>query len=291
MKELKNMIDNVKDFCTDLSNLELIEMLNHNARLIAQSISMSEMLTEASIAIDKVDEFQYPALRERLLENLSDTRHYKVSEDANSIEIFNEAVAGTLDDLVRGQQSAWGPNTGKYSHQQRLLCWTYGIYKPAREGGNVNPVEGKDAFSNYPTYESIISKRLSTWQSKAPYWFFLEYGNAGGDAAYPSFSGTGFVARVRSHADRILRMAKVEALNQILDQVDDGVSEQLSNMEHKLPVYIGRITVGTSPEGLVEVEMRGAKTGSYYMLVIGGKYRGKIHNGQNLPAGLGVFNF
>jgi len=287
---LEKIFSNLGSFGKQVSDLEISKMVTENCRTLATSIAKSELIVEAGLAIDTIPEFQYPQLKSRLLSNLTDDRHYKVSADASVLTIFNESVGGTMADLVSGQKAAWGPNTEGTPHDKRLFCWTYGIYKPGREGGQVHPKTGKDKFADYPSYESIIDIRLDHWGDKAPYWTFLEDGNQSGDAAYPSFSGTGFIARARAHSERILRMAKVTALNDILNQLEDAVGEQLDGPENRLPVYIGRVTVGRIPEGLVEVEMRGAKTGSWWMLIVGGRYAGKIQGGQSLPGSLGTFN-
>ena len=286
---IEAMLSNIGEFSKQASNLEISQAVTENCKSLATVIAKKELITEATLAIDSIDEFQYPPLKSRLLSNLTDDRHCKVSADAGTLTIFNESVAGSIADLEAGQKAAWGPNTAGAPHIQRLFCWTYGIYKPAREGGLVQPREGKDKFADYPSYESIIDIRLDAWGDKAPYWIFLEDGNQG-QGAYPSFSGTGFVTKVRSHADRILRMAKVVALEEILKQLDGAVEEIFEKPDARLPIYIGRVTVGRIPEGLVEVEMRGSKAGSWYMLVVGGLYKGKIQSGQTLPGGFGIFN-
>jgi hypothetical protein len=85
-------------------------------------------------------------------------------------------------------------------------------------------------------------------------------------------------------------MAKVTALEEILNQLDSAIGDVLDKPEQRLPIYIGRVTVGRIPEGLVEVEMRGSKAGSWWMLVVGGQCKGKIQSGHSLPGGLGIFN-
>jgi len=286
---IESILSNLGEFGKQASDLQISEAVTENCKSLAVTIAKKELITEATLAIDSIDEFKYPPLKSRLLSNMTDDRHCQVSSDAGTLTIFDESVAGSIADLIAGQHAAWGPNTAGTPHDKRLFCWTYGIYKPAREAGLVHPKKGKDRFADYPSYESIIDIRLDYWGDKAPYWIFLEDGNQG-QGAYPTFSGTGFVSKVRSHAGRILRMAKVTALEEILSQLDGAVEEQMDKPEIRLPIYIGRVTVGRMPEGLVEVEMRGSKSGPWWMLIVGGQYKGKIQSGQPLPGDFGTFN-
>lgn len=278
-EELLDTLDEYQKFGSQLGAIQdgILEATTANAKVIAEGFAYRALKQAASDAIAVTDEFQYPLLRDHLLRNLEDPRHY-VAGDA-TLRIFDEAAGGTIADLKEGQEAAWKSNAG--TPEQRLFCWTYGIYKPAREGGLVKPKDGRDRFEDYPSYREIINIRLGTWGDKAPYWIFLEHGNQG-EQAYPTFSGTGFIAKVRARADEFMNTATEVATKEMRRQLEAAIGE-LVDTGVAPPVFIGRIPFGQTPAGqLAQVDIR-RKTragGVYYQLVIGGRYGRGITPGE-----------
>jgi len=273
---MEELTRNLGSFANQFSESEMNTALQNNIGEIALDIARDRLIGAAMDAIEMTPEFQYPPLRERLLENLQDSRHYKIGSGTNLI-IFDEEVAGTINDLEEGQQAAWEGATG--TPAQRLFCWTYGIYKPAREG-----LDRWSRFDDYPTYQQVIDVRLETWGDKAPYWIFLNDGNAGG-AAYPSFSGTAFVDKVRAMAPEILRIAGEYAAADLEEQLGSAIEEQLDKPEIVIQTGFTRTAFGSTASGVVQVERRESRSGIWYMLVIGGRYAGRIQPGSPLPTG------
>lgn len=279
LNDLKQLLDEYQDFGDEVSAVAegIYEAVYNNAAVMAESFAYKALRTAAREALEATEELSYPSLRDHLLDNLNDPRHYVC--DGQTLRIFDEDVGGSIADLKEGQEAAWVTAGG--TPEQRLFCWTYGIYKPAREGGQVHPIEGKDKFANYPSYAEIIEIRLTTWGDKAPYWIFLEHGNQG-EAAYPTFPGTGFVRKTQARAQEFLDKAHEIAERELRRQLEDAVGEVITTGK-SVPVYIGRVPLGETEVGkLVQAEAREATIGVYYQLIVGGKYGRKITPGEFL---------
>lgn len=274
----------LEDIVTELDNfiyigevftgMNLTQAALNNARVMALARLKAELIASAEDALGTVEEFSHPALYTQLIENLSKDEHYFISPDLGSAIIFDPNLAGTWDDLVAGQVAGGGG--GSAPQQQRLFCWKYGIYIPEREGGRRG-----SGFADYPTYSEVIQARISTWGDKAPYWMFLEYGNVGGAPAYPSFSGTGFVARVQSRVPEIIRQAADIAEREMLEQIEVGVGLQLDTPTRRVKVELGYIPITPEAATKVGVSIRLTKAGEvYYQLRINGRFGRKIESGQ-----------
>jgi len=274
---MENISRNLGTFARQFNASDMDTAYGNNVKELVLDMARDALLEAASNAIEMTPEFQYEPLRERLLTNLQKKEHYRVSSDGSSLELLDESVAGTADDLIEGQEAAWEGAEG--TPAQRLFCWMYGIYKPAREG-----LERWERFEDYPTYQQIIETRLETWGDKAPYWMLLNDGNAGG-GAYPSFGGTGFVDMARAMIPDILRRANEIVASDLEAQLESAIDEQLNKPETVTKTHFTRITFGSTASGTVQVEQRTSRTGVWYMLVIGGRYAGKIEPGATLPTG------
>lgn len=264
-------LDVLEKFGRQLSEAQLEEAARNNAREIIIMSARSTLLELADAATRDHKEFGYEPLRQHLLNNLRKDEHYQVSPDLSSIDIFDPEIAGTAADMTAGQQAAWASNNG--TDQQRLYCWKYGIYKPSVEGMNKQP-----QFEDYPTYEEILDKRLSTWGDKAPYWYFIEYGNVSGGEAYPSFSGAGFVEETRMRAQEFLVDGLNVAIDMLRKQLDSAIEKQSNNLDNVVKMEITRIPTTEAISGRkVSYERRVTKkAGVWYMLVVGGLYAGKV---------------
>jgi len=260
----------LEKFGRQISDVQLEEAARNNAREVILDSARSTLLMLADMATRGHKEFGYEPLRQQLFRNLRKDEHYKVSPDLSSIDIFDPEVAGTAADMAAGQQAAWASNNG--TDQQRLYCWKYGIYKPSVEGMSKQP-----QFEDYPTYEEILEKRLSTWGEKAPYWYFIEYGNVSGGEAYPSFSGAGFIDETRMRAQEFLMDGLNVAIDMLRQQLDLAVEEQSNNPDNMVKMEITRIPSTEVISGRkVSYERRvSKKAGVWYMLVVGGRYAGK----------------
>lgn len=192
------------------------------------------LLIAANQAIEKTPEFQYPPLKERLLDNLSNLdKHVIISN--RTLKVFDEEYAGTSEDLISGQESAGG-HTGT---PQAPAVWRYGIYLPFFGQGG-----GLSERLKLPDYGTIINERLSAWGDKAPYWYFLEYGNVGMSRAYPTFGGTSFIASIRAKIPEIISKAiEIFAARAIFD-VNELVNEYINvNPKSRTRVTVYRYTV------------------------------------------------
>jgi len=277
--EILQGLNNLRWFGIQFDGDELERSIIQNARQLVLAYARRALMGEATQALDNNEEYRYPALRAHLLANLSKGEHYYVSPDLGTVQIFNEAVAGTMDDMVEGQQAAW--KSAKGSPRERLFAWTFGIYKPGREGYSGVSKGGINKFEDYPSYDEVIEIRLATWGDKAPYWIFLNDGNAG-SLAYPTFPGYPFVDIARSRTTNYVGKALDIATKDITEQLERAWREQIENTTNLVEVYVGglaiyeRLDIGVSATGKrIQVESRG----DWYMLVIGGRYASKVFSG------------
>src|SRR5574341_1751015 len=184
---------------------ETLEKHTINAEMIfnlmipeIESCILDAFIIEASKATDTMPEYSNPAarpLRERLLQNLMSMQgnrpiHVRVLSPSN-VFIFDEIFAGTADDLEMSRHPS------KNSQSLRYRFWKYGIYKKDVEGDYQKADQEwfNKAVDRLPSYEDVISERLGEWGNKAPFWYFIEYGNLGAGKAYPQFGGTFFITR------------------------------------------------------------------------------------------------
>jgi len=283
LEDIVTELENYMVFGDSFARMNLTQAALNNARVIALARIKAQLINAAEEALETIDEFNHPDLHNRLIENLSKDEHYFVSPDLGSAIVFNPELAGSWDDLVSGQVAGGGG--GPAPQPQRLFCWKYGIYIPEREGGR-----RASKFDDYPTYTEVIQARLSAWGDKAPYWMFLEYGNAGGAPAYPSFSGTGFIARVQGMVPRIIRRAADIAEREMLDQMELAIEEQLSTPTRRVAVELGYIPFAPEAVSKVGVSTRLTKAGEiYYQLRVGGRFGRRIEAGQFVEELGGVF--
>jgi len=278
-EEILRGLDNLRWFGIQFDPDELEQSILQNARQLVLAYAKRALMGEATQALDNNEEYRYPILRSHLLANLAKSEHYYVSPDLGTIQIFNEAVAGTMDDMIEGQQAAWKSARG--TPEQRLFAWTFGIYKPGREGYSGLSKDGVNKFEDYPSYDEVIEIRLAAWGDKAPYWIFLNDGNAG-SKAYPTFPGYPFVDIAQGRTTNYVSRALEIATRDIVEQLQEAWEKQIENTDNLVEVYVGglsiyeRLDIGVTAEGKrVQVESRG----DWYMLVIGGHYKSKVFSG------------
>jgi hypothetical protein len=153
------------------------------------------LLSYAQEAALQSVEYAYPPLLERLLENLSNPEHVEVQNGVVT-KCFDETVAGDASDFYAGVEEGGGHTLTDMAPN----IWKYGIYTPnsAWKGG-----KGPRVFKNLPSYEDVIAERLDAWGDKAPYWYLLENGNAGGGREFPTIRPTHFITNLRRAARKL----------------------------------------------------------------------------------------
>lgn len=189
---------------------------------------VNEFVDKAIDAMNRTPEYSVPEaepLRTRLIQNLSSVAgdgrpvHIRINEDGGT-KIFDKQFAGTASDFAQAKY----PSTKKQPLRYRF--WKYGIY--ARDvTGNYEPSTVpwfNDAVERLPSYSEIINRRLSDWGDKAPYWYFIDKGVAGGGIGYPSFPGTGFIDKFKHRAREATKKLKSTILRQYAESAAQAVT-------------------------------------------------------------------
>lgn len=264
--KLIRQLENLAAFSKQFENVDLDTAIRENARQKALGRIQTRLVEVAELAINSIEEFQYEPLKDRFMENVRNPGHVYITHDLVIARVFNPKVGGTIQDLKSGLYQSSAP------HAQRLKVWQYGIYMPGREGGRRSK-----KYEKLPTYIEVIDERLAAWGDKAPFWIFIESGNQSGDEAYPSFSGTGFIAQVTGEADGILQQAVEEAKRELKTGLEQAVIEQLSKPTTITRTELKRIDVNRTPEGkLRQIAVKESIAGVYYQWVIGGLFAKKL---------------
>lgn len=188
---------------------------------------VNEFVEKAIDAMDGTPEYsvsEAEPLRARLIQNLSSTAgdgrpvHIRINEDGGT-RIFDKQFAGTAADFAQAKYLSSKPQPLRYRF------WKYGIY--ARDvTGNYTPSTVpwfNDAVDRLPSYSEIIQRRLSDWGNKAPYWYFIEHGVAGGGIGYPSFPGTNFIEKFKGRAREATKKLRSAILRQYAESASQAV--------------------------------------------------------------------
>lgn len=162
----------------------------------AEAVLQDELIKRCKEAGEQTREYGSTAPGQRmlkhLLDNLEKSGHVIINKETGDLEIlFNEEIAGTESDFHKADYGG-----SERTAAQRAVSWKYGIYKPEIEG--FTPA-GFDT-SSLPSYSEVIDERLEAWGDKAPYWYFIEHGNFGGDRQYPTVQPTNFIGQLRLDA-------------------------------------------------------------------------------------------
>jgi hypothetical protein len=188
------------------------------------------LLGELDKAITKVGEFDYPAFSIPLRRCFNKIGIITFSRRGININAFE--LVGTWEELEAGISAARAYlGVGKkLGPEDAALFWKWRIYKPAREG--VEPkryflretrserkrMRKKDRFDYRAyaerAYERTIKARQSAYGGKAPYWLWLDRGNAQPFEwlPYPRNSPTNFTYKAKIlinelYRDEIIRIA------------------------------------------------------------------------------------
>lgn len=202
-----------------------------------------EQFLEAAMSIPEYGNAHAAPLIDRLIENLSINNgegfaHVKVLPNGKTF-IFDEEVAGTADDFEEARHFS---QRNQDNPELRRIFWKYGIYMPGVEGGSSETTKPwmKRAMEKLPSYDDIIAERLTIWGDKAPYWYFIENGNAGGGKPYPSFAGKHIIKQFRFQAQR----AVDDFLRGLVDELENEVAkatEEALRTGSKTPPLAGDI--------------------------------------------------
>lgn len=205
-----------------------------------ESAILEAFIVEAMRAIDLIPEYSNPAarpLRDRFIQNISSMQggrpvHVRILP-TGSVFIFDEEFAGTSDDLDAVKHPS------RNSQSLRYRFWKYGIYKRDVEGDfqKADQEWFNKVVDRLPSYEEIISERLSEWGNKAPYWYFIEYGNFGAGKAYPQFGGTFFISRFRQDAQQAVRFFREELARILTKSVTESANNSFASSRFIQPEH------------------------------------------------------
>lgn len=255
------------------------------------------LLREMNKAISETKEYDLPVFRKRLTQairapgtikiQITDENRISVSilpglrKNAGTLAEWLEAVKKTRDELKIGRKDKpIGGKPGSDMYEEK-------IYKPAREGGNVQRDYGrytKDITEKYnKAYYDTLKSRLSNVTSLAPWWEYLEYGTDHGPAtaggrAYPHYAGTHFVAKATMQIIKgvksTLDMLKYNR-NQEL-RAEEEVYQRLLNRVQEALHKVQNVTVFTRAEEVNKVSrvVNGAIT-TWLKQIRTGKYKGR----------------
>lgn len=199
---------------------------------LAEDVLLNRLVSAAVEAMDSIPEYNNgtegsDALRDRLIVNLLSTDHVQLDQSGNPIVLFNERVAGSYSDLIAGMRAAY---TSNRSPDVRAFFWKYGIYKPSVEGYTLDILQGRTV-----EYNQVVAERLAEWGSKVPYWYLIEYGNAGGGLSYPSFPGTNFVATWRAEARAGLKDLQRALFSTLREEAVKSLGEAVLTSQQQRP--------------------------------------------------------
>jgi hypothetical protein len=280
-RELRNLLHKWEGFGKQFYGLDLERLVKRNAKETAEIRIQNELIRQANNACTIVTEFNYPPLKERLIENLKKPGHVWVSMNLRDFRVVNENLLGGPTELIEGQRAAWGPKTAMKSHSERLFAWTYGIYKPSREG--TASYKYAKWFEDLPSYEEVIRRRLDYWGEQAPYWYLIEEGNMG-QGAYPTFQGYPFVENTRAQAPGIIADSLQDATQQMRSDLQYAFDQQ-QRKDRVVKVGVGRTAIGTSGGKQYAVQRHEQAGTVWYQLVIDGRFGPKVGVGERLPTG------
>lgn len=216
----------------------------------ALTVVLSEMLVEAGVQAAKESiEYAYEPLLERLTENLSNPDHIYV-RNGKVIKFFDTDIAGDYDDFITGVEEAGG-HTGTDIAPK---IWKYGIYAPVSKSFNLDSL---------PSYDEVISERLSAWGDKAPFWYFIEFGNAGFDRAFPQVRPTYFLRKFEKVVRKIEGVS-FDVFSGLLQKFLDAELEQIvvGQIKSGTTVAVARISIPS--KGLRVTKLQSSAGNTFY---------------------------
>lgn len=269
MFEELDALDKLREVFEDILSHNLDEAIGQSVDAIATAAMHQVLIQQATKAVSIVKEYSYPALRDHFLDHIKAHPEYVQIVDgvlASPLNNVFEENAGNYEDFISGVESAGG-HTGTPAAP---FIWRFGIYMPAREGGS-GRTKGRVAkiVDKYdiPNYAQVISERISAWGEKIPYWFFIAYGNAGYDRAYPSFGGYNFIVATENSVARIVNSAKEiygNGVGGLLNSLGIEVQEFI-----KIPAKGTRVTIQKLSIGRLNISRQLTSKGNIFWNVGG----------------------
>lgn len=237
--DVEDVLSRLQNVFTEILSFNIDKAIPESSDAIASTAMHSVLIKQAEQAVNEVEEYSYPLLRNHFMNHVRDNPQYTTIVDGALVMPLEDAFnkyAGTFDELMDSVQQAGGHTGTKLAP----FIWRYGIYMPAREGGSGREA-GKIAKiiekSDIPNYREIIEARISVWGEKAPYWMLMAYGNAGYDRAYPTFSGYNFILATENEVPKIVQAAR--------DTYANGPGGLLDSLNIEVEDFIKTPTKGT----------------------------------------------
>lgn len=224
------------------SEYELIDAIQQTARSCADTMSVAEvyekiralsqakitarLMKEAKEAMQGHAEFFYAPLQQHLLENLRNVHHVYIDPNLGNVEVFDEAIGGSYEDLEAGRYFGKALDASK-----RYRIWKYGIYLPyfgKSPGYEAIPGGKAKVIADYAT---VIEDRLTKWGEKAPYWYFLEHGNlnlGGGEYSadpFPTFGASNFIVKTKAATVGIIQEVTKAIEREAVEQAEYVLEE------------------------------------------------------------------
>jgi hypothetical protein len=240
------------------------------------------LLSNLADAIFESGEYNDPAFVDMLMSVFSDPA--MIIYTRTGVDIKNPAmlIAGNWGDLWQGIHAARAElGLGMLDREKAALFWKERIYRPAREG-LVRPAffkkntgyykgakRGEKIAYDYSAYgimkyRATIEARMAAWGGKAPYWLWLNYGNAGG-GEYPTVKPTEFVEKSEVQINILLEAEMLDLINEFTDAVNDEVENFLTHPRSYEPgselarfeFAEAQFVLGVSPTGELSIRRAG----------------------------------
>lgn len=225
MNEIERTLDFLEASMVTAEQWEEIladDALKENIETRSRVAIAETLVGRLKTVMSAIPEFQYQPLRDRMLENASQLAHVRLDDNLNVVQVFDEELAGTEEDLEAG----WERGTS-LDDEKRARAWKYGVYVPWRFGDESEETAIAD-------YEGVIARRLRAWGKKAPYWYFIQHGTIP-PFAYPESGGKDFIHFTEDKAPSLVAEisqreydSTTESIN--LSFVELGRSEKATTM-------------------------------------------------------------
>lgn len=238
------------------------------------------LLRHLQAAIVNSKEYAIPEFSTQLIKVFSRPGIITITKDKVDIYRGALAIAGNWGDLWGGIDKARASlDAGERMDRTHALAfWKERIYRPAREGLK-RPQFFKKNLGFYKTakkgqripfdyasygimkYGETLRKRLGFWGDRAPYWLWLNFGNAQSGQGYPMVQPTHFIESSEMEIDALYRQEVIKVTDEFTEAVSDEVEAFLQNPQAYEPgqelarfeVGKGTFRLGVTPTGQLGV--------------------------------------
>ena len=248
-EDIQQTLDDISNRVNTLINIDYNELNQKNVDSALKTV-LSEMLVEAGEeAAKQTVEYAYEPLLQRLLENLSNPDHIYV-RGGKVLKFFDLDIAGDYDTFLSGVEEAGGHTLTAIAPK----IWKYGIYAPVSKSFNLDSL---------PDYSEVISERLAAWGDKAPFWYFIEFGNMSYDRAFPQIQPTYFLQKFERVVRRIENLA-VDIFSSLMQNFLDAEVQQIvvGQIKAGTTVAVSRIEIPSI--GLRVTQLRSSRGNTFY---------------------------